>query len=43
MSVFASSFYTRIVLPLSETLVVVVIETSESFAIDCSEIIGSAC
>lgn len=42
MLVFASSFYTRIVLLLSETLVVIVSEIIESFAIDCSVIIGSA-
>jgi len=38
--VFASSFYTRVVLPLSETVVVFVIE---GFTIDCSVIMGSAC
>lgn len=43
MLVFASSFYTRIVLPLSETLVVIVIEIIENFTIDCGVIIGSAC
>lgn len=43
MLVFASSFYTRIVLPLSETLVVIVIEIIENFTIDCGAIIGSAC
>lgn len=40
---FASRFYTGILLPLPETLVVLVTEILESFTIDCSVISGSAC
>lgn len=43
MLVFASIFYLRTASPLSVTLVVIVIEIIESFTIDCSVIVGSAC
>lgn len=41
--VFFSSFYTRIVLLLPETLPAIVIEINESFTVSCGVIIESAC
>lgn len=43
MVAFASSFYPGILLPLPETLVVIVAEIMKSFTIDCTVITGSAC
>lgn len=39
--VFSSSLYTRTVLHLPETLVVIVIEINESFTVFCSAVIWS--